>query len=183
MSREPFPFHATDVSALARSLEGQMAACGHLPGHVEMLNMLARAAGCRNFQHLRAQATARAVLEAPPSPEPEDVVNFVRVRRMMRLFDAEGRLLRWPPKQSERELCLWVLWAAIPAKCAMGEPEVNRRLDLVHHFGDHALLRRWLCDFGLMTRTRDGSVYRRIERRPTADALALFAALSRRATG
>src|SRR4051812_25392358 len=43
MTRPVFPFHATDISQLARSLQKQMTDCGHLPGHLELLNMLARA--------------------------------------------------------------------------------------------------------------------------------------------
>ena len=39
-----------------------------------------------------------------------------------------------------------------------------------HLFGDHALLRRELCDMGLLSRTPNGSVYRRIERPMPPDA-------------
>jgi hypothetical protein len=45
MSRLVFPFYANDISELARSLRSQLAACDHTPGHVELLNMLARAEG------------------------------------------------------------------------------------------------------------------------------------------
>ena len=69
MSRPAFPFAAGDISAVARSLKDQIAQGGHTPpGHVELLNMLARAAGYRNFQHFRAQAVARGVLDAPAEP-------------------------------------------------------------------------------------------------------------------
>jgi len=178
MSRTLLPFHTDDISALARALGGQLRDCGHVPGHVELLNMLARAGGSRNFQHFRAQAAARAALETPPEAEPP--VDYVRLRRSLRLFDADGRLLHWPPKLRERELCLWVLWAAVPPRRGLAEKEVNRLLDARHDFGDYALLRRWLVDLGLMERTRDGSVYRRIERRPPPEARALIGVLARR---
>jgi len=178
MSRTLLPFHTEDVSAFARALGGQLRDCDHVPGHVELLNMLARAGGCRNFQHFRAQAAARAAVEAPPETEP--AVDYVRLRRSLRLFDADGRLLHWPPKLRERELCLWVLWAAVPPRCGLSEKEVNRLLDGRHDFGDYALLRRWLVDLGLMERTRDGSVYRRVERRPPPEARALIGVLARR---
>ena len=58
MTRSLFPFYASDISSLARSLHTQLSAYGHTPGHVDLLNMLARAVGSRNFQHFRAQAIA-----------------------------------------------------------------------------------------------------------------------------
>jgi hypothetical protein len=178
MSRTSLSFQTDDLSAFATALGGQLRQCDHVPGHVELLNMLARADGCRNFQHWRAMAAARAALEAPPPVEP--AVDFLKLRRMMRLFDAQARLVRWPPKQSERELCLWVLWAAFPARRDLAEAEVNRLLGTRHEFGDHALLRRWLVDLGLVVRTPDGSIYRRVERRPPPEARALIGLLSRR---
>jgi len=179
MSKTLLPFQTDDMSAFARALGGQLRDCDHMPGHVELLNMLARAGGSRNFQHFRAQAAARAALEAPPEVEPP--VDYVRLRRTLRLFDADGRLLHWPPKLHERELCLWVLWSAFPARRDLTEKAVNRLLEDRHDFGDYALLRRWLVDLGFVERTRDGSVYRRVERRPPPQARALIGLLSRRA--
>ena len=107
MSKTSLPFYSDDTSALARVLGGQLAACGRQPSHLELLNMLARVQGCRNFQHLRALALSRAALDAPPpAPEPVDIV---RVRRVLRLYNPQGVLSRWPPKLWERELCLWGL--------------------------------------------------------------------------
>ena len=65
MTRPVFPFFASDISALARSLHNQLAGSGRIPGHVELLNMLARAVGSRNFQHFRAQIVAEKRLLAP----------------------------------------------------------------------------------------------------------------------
>lgn len=71
MSRIPLPFHCEDISALARSLNAQLTHADSRPGHVELLNMLARGGGYRNFQHFRAQFAARAQLEqAPAIPDP-----------------------------------------------------------------------------------------------------------------
>jgi hypothetical protein len=58
MSRTPLPLHAEDISAFARSLGGQLKSCEAAPGHLQLMNMLARSAGYRNFQHLRAEAVA-----------------------------------------------------------------------------------------------------------------------------
>ena len=124
MSRTPLPFHVEDISAVARSLQAQLAAAERPPGHLALLNMLARSAGARNFQHLRAQAVARVKLEAPP-PEP---IDFALLERLARHFDADGRMLRWPPKASQVEPCLWVLWSRLPARLAMTEREIGDRL-------------------------------------------------------
>lgn len=178
MSRTLLPFRTDDLSAFAKALGGQLRDCGHAPGHVELLNMLARAGGCRNFQHFKAQAAAKMALEAPPAVEP--TVDYLRLRRTVRLYDAGGTLLRWPPKLWERELCLWVLWAAIPARRDLGEKAVNALLSARHDFGDHVLLRRWMVDLGMLVRTPDGSVYRRVERRPPVEARALIALVGAR---
>jgi len=182
MSRTLLPFQTDDISALARSLNGQLAKCERLPGHVELLNMLARATGWRNFQHFRAQNAARERLDNPPPPAPAPV-DYARVQRVLRHFDADGQLLRWPGKFSEREPCLWVLWSKLPARQTFNEAEISRLLQAHHRFGDHALLRRELCDRGLVTRTADGRVYQRIERQPPAEALALIRYLGDRRTG
>lgn len=60
------PFATADMSALARSLREQLGKLDHAPSHVEMLNMLARASGHANFQHLRADAQAQARLTTEP---------------------------------------------------------------------------------------------------------------------
>lgn len=177
MSRTPLPFHAVDISALARSLKGELARTDHHPGHVELLNMLARAAGCRNFQHFRAQAAARDAL-AQPAALPQPPVDFVKLRRVTRHFNPAGILVRWPGKHSERQLCLWVMWSRLPAREIMGEKQVNAVLNSRHAFGDHALLRRELVDGGWLVRTPDGREYRRVERKPPADAVALIGQLA-----
>lgn len=177
MSRTILPFHAEDISALARSLKGELASLDRQPGHVELLNMLARAAGCRNFQHFRAQSAAREALAQPPAPA-QQPVDFVRVRRVARHFDAAGNLVRWPGKYSEQQMCLWVLWSRLPARAVMGEKQVNEVLNAHHGFGDYALIRRELVDGGWLTRTPDGREYRRVERKPPADAVALIGQLA-----
>jgi hypothetical protein len=172
MSRTLIPFTAADISSLARSLREQLNHADHAPGHVEMLNMLARAVGHRNFQSLRAQHPAAAPAAA------EEPVDAAQVERLARYFDAQGRLIRWPGKASHRPPCLWVLWARIPSATAFTEDDLNRRLRNHHLFGDHALLRRELCDQGLLMRTADGRQYRRMERKPSPEGLALIRRLN-----
>ncbi|GAB7079407.1 DUF2087 domain-containing protein [Megalodesulfovibrio paquesii] len=175
MSRIPVPFETQDVSALARNLNRALAECEHAPSHLQLLNMLVRSAGYKNFQHFRAQQEARGWLEQPPSPPPSPApVDHLQVARVARHFDAQGRLTRWPGKASHQQLCLWALWAALPAGQPMSEAQLNAVLLSLHCFGDHALLRRLLFDSHLVTRTPDCRVYRRLERRPPPEALALI---------
>ncbi|KQU50092.1 hypothetical protein ASG72_19015 [Bosea sp. Leaf344] len=178
MSRTPIPFAADDLSALARSLREALSGRLAPPGHVEMLNLLARAAGHRNYQHLRAQSEARERLAAPAAPPA--AIDHLRILRTARHFDAEGRLERWPSRPWQRTLCLWVLWSAIPAAETFGEREISRLLDARLRFGDPALMRRELVDNGMVFRTDDCRVYRRIERRPPPEALALIRHLQQR---
>jgi len=179
MSKTLLPLHVDDISAFARSLGSQLADCGRTPGHVELLNMLARSSGHKNFQHLRASAVqagqATPATQARPAPEPElPPVNPVRLTRLARLFDRHGLLSRWPGKRGMEESCLWAVWARIPARQTFSEAQLNEVLNALHSFGDHALLRRGLIDSGMMTRTADGREYRRVEREPSAEALALM---------
>ncbi|MFG5406970.1 hypothetical protein ABXN37_01470 [Piscinibacter sakaiensis] len=75
MPRDPLPYVADDVSALAKSLRRQLGdhleTHRSLPSHVQLLQMLARAGGHRNHQSLRA-AARRPGADAAPSPAVSD---------------------------------------------------------------------------------------------------------------
>ncbi|WP_353119149.1 DUF2087 domain-containing protein [Nitratidesulfovibrio sp.] len=145
--------------------------------HVQLLNMLVRAVGYRNFQHYRAQFAAQERLERLAAPEPaaqEEPVDLRRVERAARHFGPDGLLARWPGKVSLQRLCLWWVWSRLPAGHELTGTQMDDALRACHHFGDHALLRRWLCDLGMATRTPDGRQYRRVEQRPPQEALALL---------
>jgi hypothetical protein len=86
--------------------------------------------------------------------------------RTLRVFDRSGRIVRWPGKRSQQEICLWFLWSKIPPQRSFSEREISEFLNGLHLFEDPALLRRDLFDLGLVTRKRDGSDYRRVERKP-----------------
>ncbi len=178
MTRLPIAFASADISALARSLREQLSPLGEPPSHVAMLNMLAKAGGFRNFQHLKAAAEAApiAVPAAPPLAPPEPV-DEVRVARVAGAFGPEGELLRWPSKTNHQELCVWVLWARYPARAVMTEREISAWLNTRHNFGDAALLRRTMVTMGLVTRTQDGREYRRVEQKPPAELKSLLARL------
>ncbi len=176
MSKDLLPLSVGDISGFARSLRKQLAERETLPSHLEMLNLLAKAAGHRNFQQYRAQAGARAALDSacPVVACLPVEVDYSRIRRLVRYFDGQGRLIRWPKKFSQRILCLWVLWSRIPARTSWHERDMNDWLEAQHLFGDYALLRRELVDQGLVNRTADGRAYTRLEQAPTAEARALL---------
>lgn len=178
MSRETFPFIATDVSALARALGRDLRDTDGKPGHVQLLNMLVRAVGYRNFQHFRAVAGAADRLSAPPpTPEP---VDLALVERVAGHFDTEGQMVRWPSRYGHQILALWVLWSRLEAGAVYSEIEISGIIRNNHRFGDHALIRRAMIDGKLITRTLDGREYRRIEQQPTGEALALIRLVSAR---
>lgn len=176
MSRTLVPLFVSDTSSFAKSLRTQLAEREGIPSHLELLNMLARAAGHDNFQTLRATMGTDVNQELPApeprivEPEPEPEPDRRLVERVGRCFDHAGRLMRWPSRRADQIAVLWVLWSKFPSARNLPETEVNVFLRDRHQFGDHALLRRELCDMGLLSRTPSGSVYRRIERPMPLDA-------------
>lgn len=182
MSRTLLPYHADDLSALARALKRELDAREKRPGHVEWLNILVRATGYRNFQHYKAEAGALPSRPDTPAmplahamPEPE-AVDLKRVEAVARCFDHKGVLTRWPAKTNHQYLCLWRLWSIFPAERDLTESEVNDFLKAHNGFGDHVLLRREMVNARLIDRDRDCRRYRRIEQRPPAEALAVIRA-------
>lgn len=174
----PVPFTAPDLSrfarALGRALHERHERHPEPPGHVELLNLLARAAGHRNVQTWRA-AALRSDAEPPrfgdARDEPVTPAPLTdRARQALRLYDAQGRLVRWPNKYSIQCLVLWPLWMQFEARRVYREAEVNAILKAWHHFGDHAILRRELVNHRLLTRTSDCAEYRRLSARPDEEA-------------
>ncbi|HEY8575788.1 MAG TPA: DUF2087 domain-containing protein [Devosia sp.] len=166
MSKQLVALSIPDISTFAKSLRASLAALDREPTHAELLNIVARCAGHRNFQALRAAPT---ITTQPPAKSS-------RVAKAIRNFDA-GRMQRWPAKTNHQDLCLWVIWSRIPPDQQMTEREVSEIIMNAHAFGDHALLRRSLVDMKMLGRTRDGKVYRRIEKQPGPDATALMEAV------
>ncbi|MFF4168801.1 DUF2087 domain-containing protein [Streptomyces sp. NPDC001744] len=79
------------------------------------------------------------------------------------LFTADGRLKAVPRRAARREALLAHLAATLfePGR-DYAEPEVNEALRTVHE--DFPALRRYLVTGGFLTRTKDGSAYRRQQR-------------------
>jgi hypothetical protein len=183
MTRELTPLIAPDLSTFAKNVRAQLVthldAGSGLPGHVEMLNLLARAAGHRNVQAL--QAAARQAAPAASAPArwhgPKHPGLTPAADRTLRLFDEQGRLIRWPAKRHEQVLALWCLWMPFDGKRRYTEREVNEVLNAHHGFGDHCLLRRELVVQELLARTPGGEQYRKLPARPDEETAALLRAV------
>jgi hypothetical protein len=186
MTREPTPLYAADLSTFAKQLRAALCTRidggAGLPGHVEMLNLLARAAGHRNVQALKA-ATKRAPAPsaAPRWHGPKHPALTPAADRVLRNFDERGRLLRWPHKRAEQVLALWCLWLPFDGKRRYSEREVNEVINAHHAFGDHCLLRRELVEADLLARTPGGEQYRKLPARPSDETAALLRAVRARA--
>ena len=177
MPRETIPLVVPDLSAFTRSLGRALAARTDAkpPGHVELLNLIARAAGHRNLQALRAS------LEAPVAPLADEdrsppLPLSANARKTLRQFDTRDRLVRLPTKYTVLRLALWVLWTRFDRDRVYSEKEVNEVLKAANAFGDHVTLRRELVEQRLLTRKSDCSEYRKLPARPDEETRALLKA-------
>lgn len=188
MPRESIALHAADISAFAKSLRQQLADhCSQTdesrepPSHLSLLNMLARAAGHRNLQALRAAAPSLAAptskltpKHAPPARGPRHPELSELADRALRQFDAQGRLVRWPSRHQVQRYAIWGLWLHFDSRRVYSEPEVNEVLNAHHGFGDHCTLRRELVEMKLLARSDGGREYRKLAARPADELLPLL---------
>ena len=79
MTRKNLPFSTPDLFALARPLSRELTETPEKPGHLSLMNMVARGAGFRNFQHFRASATAADKLDTPAAAA--DMAKVAQARR------------------------------------------------------------------------------------------------------
>jgi hypothetical protein len=176
MTNQPLSLVAPDLGQFTRALSRQLGAAS--PSHLTLMNMLARAAGFQNVQHLRAAgAVAQPMAELPPDPP---AVDARKVARALQQFDALGRLARWPAKRHVQTLTLWAIWAALPAGQKLSERQISALIDGEHLFGDAAILRRDMVGCGLLWRQDGGVDYLRIEQVPPPEARALIRAIAAR---
>ena len=169
MPRPTLPLAIEDLSTFTKSLQAQIAETP-APGHLSLMNMLARAAGFRNLQHLQASAKAEATLARPAPRQPD----LTRVAQALRFFDAQGRLTSWPSRTNIQHLCLWALWSRLPRGESLTERQISDHLNRWHLFGDAAILRRTLWELKLISRSPDCRDYRRIDQPPPPEAVALI---------
>lgn len=207
-SSHPVPLHCDDLSRFAKALRAQLlqhhARDAAPPGHLSLLNMLARAAGHRNLQTLQACAPDPATpgprpgpgagtgadawadsdaahlpcgADAPGEPSPPLSANAAKA---LTQFDAWGRLARWPHKFSVQRLAMWVLWTRFDAGRLYREAEVNQILKAWTTWGDHVTPRRELVEMGLLARESDCSAYWKLPQQPGDEVRGLLRAVRRR---
>ena len=176
MTRDLIALPVADLSAFTRALSRQLADEAR-PSHQSLMNMLARAAGFRNLQHLHAARAAGQRLAVVPPPE---AVDHTLVARALVQFDPGGRLIRWPARRSVQILCLWALWSALPPGGPRTEKQISDALNALHLFGDAAILRRDMVHLGLLRRDPGGINYARTEQPPPPEARALIRHLAAR---
>lgn len=180
MPRTAIPLEVADLSPFAKTLRKSLSDHDGVPSHVELLNLLAKAAGFQNYQHLRADAESSDRLAAAAEPGPR--ARLAQVEKAARYFDNQGVLMSWPARYADQILCLWVFWSRIPRGQSFTEIEISNLLRDWHEFGDHALIRRAMIDGKMLRRNVDGSEYRRLERAPPAELAPLLEHLAARAT-
>jgi hypothetical protein len=179
MTRTAVPLRVDDLSPFAKTLRHALTQHDGVPTHVELLNLIAKAAGFSNYQHLRADAGTAGRLAAAAEPTPP--ADLSQVEKAARYFDAEGVLMSWPARLNLQTLSQWVFWSRIPPETVFSEREISELIRHWHDFGDHALIRRAMVDAKMLERTVDGREYRRIERAPPAELKPLLAHLAARA--
>ena len=166
MTRSLYPLPVADISAFAKALKTPLderhAQGKPPPSHLELLNLLARAAGLRNYQTLRAaapQARAATVPTLATAENTPPTVLSATARKALLQFDTQGRLVRLPNKLSVQRMCMWWLWTHFEIRRHYTEKEVNQVLNAHHTFGDQATLRRELVNMKLLGRKLDCSDY------------------------
>jgi hypothetical protein len=199
MTRMLVPLSVSDISSFAKKLKSfldERADQGQSPpSHLELLNLLARAAGMRNFQTLRASLESLStVVEAPAPQSSEEPAEEARlmdasdapvkldtlsptVRKALMQFDSAGRLVRLPNKLSVQQMAMWWMWTQFAVRRKYTEKEVNQVLNAHHTFGDQATLRRELVNMKLLGRKSDCSEYWKEPMRPTTEVQDFLRAL------
>lgn len=173
MTRPLLAMQVNDLSDFARRLRRELTANPAVPGHLSLLNMIARSAGYRNLQHLRAGALPPAApTTAATAPPGKEVV------QVLRHFGPDGKLSRWPARTAQQHLALWAVWARLPKGPLGDECAFTARLKAVIAMDDPAILRRTMVQRGLIARDARGRAYARVEQPPPPEARALLAALS-----
>ena len=90
----------------------------------------------------------------------EDTREHLDLPRELRPFmDDQGRLKQWPTKQKTQRMAVAHLAARFEPDRIYNEKQVNELLNEWHTFGDWALLRRVMFDWGYLNRESDGSKY------------------------
>lgn len=176
MSKQIIPLVADDISQFSRALTKQILQNQEPLTHLKMLNMLAKANGFRNFQHMRSAQSFKQKLDAKENSP----IDYKLVSKCLNQFDENGILRRWPAKNAVQKICIWAIWAHLPKATPLNERQISTLICEVHAFNDPATLRRIMVGYQMLERNKDGSAYLRIEQAPPPEAVELISQLKRR---
>jgi hypothetical protein len=188
--RESHALRIDDLSQFAKTLRASLVAAAAPPTHLQLLNLLSKAAGYGNYQRFRAQANVDLEHHSPAVSTAAKIIASKRAKNEVSLtalsahaakaltqFDADGRLLRWPNRFAVQRIALWALWLEFAMHRRYTEREVNALLNTWHCFGDAATLRRELIEMKMLARTADCREYWKLARRPDDDVRTFLHAL------
>ncbi len=146
---------AERAAGAERAPDAERAANAERPVDVELVANAERAPGAEPATGGQATAIATRAIERN-RPNSDD-----RERQaVLRSFVRRGRVVSMPAGQSKRLVLLrWLRDECFAAGRVYPEREVNERLAAYHE--DFAMLRRYMVDAGLLTRSDSGSEYRR----------------------
>ena len=140
------------VDELAGQLPVKRADLERQVSQLVSVGLLTRADGQLRLDVKALQTLKQNLFARPAPPQPE-----TPAEQVLATFVRDGRIVQLPALQAKRGVVLrWLADQFTPDR-AYTEPEVNELLS--GHSEDYATLRRYLVDWGLVTRT-DG-VYRR----------------------
>jgi hypothetical protein len=150
MSRISVRLDITDLSRFAKSLSKQWPESK--PTHLSLMNLLAKSAGYKNFQHLKAQS--ESTTQSPLTPNE---------KRWSRLISAVGCLIRWPSKRKDQLAVLWRIYDALPEFDRWEYRQLDGWIKDQIEFGDHVLVRREMVELEMIGRTDDGRMYWKVK--------------------
>lgn len=90
---------------------------------------------------------------------------------LLRLLDADGRVVRYPSKFKKRVHAVLYIAERFTSERVYTELEVNDIIRSAIAFADYVLIRRDLVDYRCLARTPDGRAYTRIDPLPTAEEI------------
>ncbi|MES2946978.1 MAG: DUF2087 domain-containing protein [Pseudomonadota bacterium] len=198
MTRMLLPLSIADLSSFAKKLKIQLddrasEGLSTPPSHLELLNLLARASGMRNFQTFRASVADAPAIASPTQSAPlvpevaSEAIDLGKlsptVRKTLMQFDTAGRLVRLPNKLSVQQMAMWWMWTQFAVRRKYTEKEVNQVLNAHHTFGDQATLRRELVNMKLLGRKSDCSEYWKEPMRPSEEVQDFLRALRQAVAG
>ncbi|TAG02013.1 MAG: DUF2087 domain-containing protein [Betaproteobacteria bacterium] len=180
VKRPPAAIHALhidDVSQFAKQLRASLSTTETAPTHLQLLNLITKAAGRGNYQAFLASAEAAPAVVKTVAAAPAVTAMSAHAAKALTQFDDEGRLIRWPNKFAVQRIALWGLWLPFAMHRRYTEREVNALLNTWHAFGDPATLRRELVEMKFLARTPDCREYWKLVARPDEDVKAFLSAL------